>query len=279
MSSFLVRLRSSIILMAITILCMVLGGDLLFAAVIAISLIGMFELFRVLHFEKSPLAAVAYAACLVYYGMIHVRHPMPREYDFMMLVMVLIFLLIVYVLAFPKYQSEQVTMAFFGLIYVAVMLSFIYLVREATAGRYMVWLIFVGSWGADTCAYCVGVLIGKHKIPGRLHDLSPKKTIEGCLGGIIGAALIGLIFGMIFRHDLFLFRNPALACMLIGGCSAILSEIGDLAASAIKRNHGIKDYGTLIPGHGGIMDRFDSVIFTSPVVYILVQILKMEIKK
>ena len=110
------------------------------------------------------------------------------------------------------------------------------------------------------------MLIGKHKLP---SELSPKKSIEGCIGGIVGAALIGFIYATIFKSHLTTIDNPQLSLAIIGAVSSILSQIGDLAASAIKRNHGIKDYGKLIPGHGGILDRFDSIIFTAPIVYLL----------
>ena len=107
-------------------------------------------------------------------------------------------------------------------------------------------------------------LIGKHKMPSKL---SPNKTIEGCVGGVAGAALIGLIFALVFfKHGQIIWQLP-----IIGAVSAVISQIGDLTASAIKRNHNIKDYGNLIPGHGGILDRFDSVIFTAPIVFYLIK--------
>ena len=128
-------------------------------------------------------------------------------------------------------------------------------------GGVVVWLIFLSSWGCDTCAYCVGVLIGKHKMAPKL---SPKKSVEGGIGGIVGAALLGALFALAVNRFGGAFVSP------VGGA---ISQVGDLAASAIKRNHEIKDYGKLIPGHGGILDRFDSVIFTAPVIYYLATLL------
>ena len=163
----------------------------------------------------------------------------------------------VYVFTYPKYQAEQVMSAFFGLVYVAVMLSFILLTRNLENGHLLVWLIFFCSWGCDTCAYCVGVLIGKHKMA---PVLSPKKSIEGAVGGVAGAAGLGAVYAAIIHA-------PVVEYAVICAVGALISMVGDLAASAIKRNRGIKDYGKLIPGHGGILDRFDSVIFTAPVIY------------
>ena len=143
------------------------------------------------------------------------------------------------------------------------MLSFLYQTRmvpiEGKNTPIVYFLIFICSWGCDTCAYAVGMLIGKHKMA---PILSPKKSIEGGIGGIVGAALLGAIYGMIFDLDI-------RGCVILCAAGGAVSQIGDLAASAIKRNHNIKDYGHLIPGHGGILDRFDSVIFTAPIIYAL----------
>ncbi len=97
--------------------------------------------------------------------------------------------------------------------------------------------------------------------------LSPKKSIEGAIGGVVGSALAGVLFGYFIVERVVPDQQITWVFAVIGGIGAMISQIGDLAASAIKRNHNIKDYGHLIPGHGGIMDRFDSVIFTAPMIY------------
>ena len=181
------------------------------------------------------------------------------SYGTMAIIISMILILFVYVFGYPKYRAEQVMAAFFGVIYVAVMLSFIYLTRSLPDGKFLVWLIFLCSWGCDTCAYCVGMLIGKHKMA---PVLSPKKSIEGAVGGVVGAALLGVIYAAATQGKM---AEYALICAV----GALISMVGDLAASAIKRNQNIKDYGKLIPGHGGILDRFDSVIITAPVIYYL----------
>ena len=119
---------------------------------------------------------------------------------------------------------------------------------------------------SDTCAYCVGMLFGKHKMTPKL---SPKKSVEGAVGGVIGAALLTIIYGFLFKGSMGVDNQYILMMALICAAGALLSMVGDLAASAIKRNYEIKDYGKLIPGHGGILDRFDSVIFTAPVIFYL----------
>jgi phosphatidate cytidylyltransferase len=99
--------------------------------------------------------------------------------------------------------------------------------------------------------------------------LSPKKSVEGAVGGVAGAALLTLLYGMAFRDAMGVTTSHLLMLAAISALGALISMVGDLAASAIKRNYEIKDYGTLIPGHGGILDRFDSVIFTAPIIYYL----------
>ena len=134
----------------------------------------------------------------------------------------------------------------------------------------MVWLIFISSWICDTCAYLTGMAIGKHKLA---PVLSPKKSIEGAIGGVVGSALVGALFAWLFLIPETGSDAMIWVVALISAAGAVISQVGDLSASAIKRNHDIKDYGKIIPGHGGIMDRFDSVLFTAPVIYFLSVIL------
>lgn len=258
---FKTRLISGICLVIIAVALIMTGGNVLLAALAVISLIGMFELYRVVGIEKSALGAAGFLAAALYYVMLYFR-PETDAVPAVFFIAVLMVLLAVYVLTFPKYRAEQVLTAFFGLFYVAVMLSYIYRTRVMDGG-YLVWLIFLSSWGCDTCAYCVGMLIGKHKMAPKL---SPKKSIEGSIGGVAGATVLGAVFGAVFAAQIKL-PNPVLGCAVICFVGAWISQLGDLAASAIKRNHEVKDYGRLIPGHGGILDRFDSVIFVAPAIY------------
>lgn len=265
---FVKRLISGIILVILAFVLVTAGGSVLFAVTGAISLIGMFELYRVMKIEKTPLAGIGYAACLLYYGLLWFHG---EQYVIWVAIAALMFLMSVYVFTFPKYKTDQITVAFFGLFYVGIMLSYLYQLRMVEDGAYLVWLIFLGSWGCDTCAYCVGMLFGRHKLA---PVLSPKKSIEGAVGGIAGSALLGGLYAFLFGEQMMSVGNPVAACVVACAIAAVISQIGDLAASAIKRNHQIKDYGHLIPGHGGILDRFDSVIFTAPAIYFAIMFLR-----
>lgn len=261
------RLISGIILVILAIIIVGRGGVLLFAASVLVSLIGLFELYRVMKIEKKPLGVVGYLTALSYYGIIWFDG---QQYVTLMVIAALMVLMGIYVFTFPRYKTEEVTVAFFGVFYVAVMLSYLYQVRVMSDGKYLVWLIFLSSWGCDTCAYCVGMLIGKHKLA---PVLSPKKSIEGAVGGALGAVLLGFGYACIFGGMMSELLNPRIACPVACGIAAVISQVGDLAASAIKRNHNIKDYGNLIPGHGGILDRFDSMLFTAPAIYFAIMFL------
>ena len=256
---FKTRLISGILLVIAALLTIISGGYVLFFTLLCISLIGMQELYKAMgiHEDRTGLLEiVGYLGAVLYYISLLLGF---ESYGLMAVLVSLILVMFVYVFTYPKYHANQVMAAFFGVVYVAVMLSFILMTRNLPDGKFIVWLIFLCSWGCDTCAYCVGMLIGKHKMA---PVLSPKKSVEGGVGGVVGAALLGVIYAAATQ-------GPMVEYAVICGIGALISMVGDLAASAIKRNQGIKDYGKLIPGHGGILDRFDSVIFTAPIIYFL----------
>lgn len=260
---FKTRLLSGIVLVAIALWVIITGGYLLLGVMAAVSLIGMYELYRVFEVERSLAGVIGYVAALCYYGNLCLDLLEP----IMLAILLLILLLAVYVFSYPKYKADQIMAVFFGFFYVAVMLSYIYLSRMCLSkGAYIVWLIFLCSWGSDTCAYCVGMLFGKHKMS---PILSPKKSIEGAIGGVVGAGLLTALYGYLFRTPMELSVKELWLLAVISAIGALISMVGDLAASAIKRNYDIKDYGKLIPGHGGILDRFDSVIITAPIIFFL----------
>lgn len=256
------RFLSSIILVIVALVTVIAGGPVLAVLSLVISIIGLTELYKVSSISNTVLGYVGYVGTVVYYALIYMDM---REYVFMMILILLVIFMAVYVVKFPTYHANQLMLAFFGFFYVAVMISFIYQTRMLEHGIFSVWLVFISSWICDTCAYCVGVLLGKRKMA---PILSPKKSVEGAIGGLVGAGIVGAIYGYCITVFVETAISPmifAIICVLGG----LISMIGDLAASGIKRDNNVKDYGKLIPGHGGILDRFDSVIFTAPIIYYL----------
>ena len=264
---FVTRLISGIVLIIIALVTIISGNNVLLTTTLILSLIGVFELYRIADVQKKALGIAGYLAVIGYYLLLYFDL---KDYIIMLALGFLGIIMAIYVLTFPKYNSEQVMTTFFGFFYVAVMLSYVYQVRMLLNGSILVWLIFLCSWGCDTCAYCVGMLFGKHKMAPKL---SPKKSVEGAIGGILGATLLGAVYFAAMDHFFGIKGSSIMHFAIICGVGAIISQIGDLAASAIKRNHDIKDYGKLIPGHGGVLDRFDSVIFTAPCIYFLATML------
>ena len=267
---FLTRLISGILLLAFTFVTMFFGGQLLLVTLFMISLLGLYELYKVMKFEDTPLACVGYLGAFAWYLNIDTKPNVILDIkvpELMIFSIVVVAALLVFVVKYPKYSANQLFSTIFGIFYIPVMISFIFKTRETIAfGQWLAWMVYVSSWGSDTCAYAVGRLFGRHKLA---PSLSPKKSIEGSVGGIIGSALIGVIFGLIMSNFTGKSENLIIIFAVIGGLGSVISQIGDLAASGIKRNYDIKDYGHLIPGHGGILDRYDSIIITAPIVYFL----------
>jgi phosphatidate cytidylyltransferase len=265
------RTISSVILVICALASILPGGIILAAVLFIISIIGFFELTKACKVRTgdkvNALEIIGVIIIALYYAITYFTQD--TTYMTMIIIMSLIAIMFVYVFGFPKFHANQIMDTYFSLVYCPVMLSFIFLTRQLDNGIYLVWMIFISSWISDTCAYAVGVMIGKHKLA---PVLSPKKSIEGSIGGIVGSAIVGAIFGTYLDNTLGL-NNFTLILAIVGGVGSVISQVGDLAASAIKRNHDIKDYGKLIPGHGGIMDRFDSVIFTAPITYFMIILL------
>ena len=224
---FKTRLLSGIVLVILAIILIISGGEVLLFSTLAISCIGMFELYRVFSVEKSLPAAAGYLSAILFYCNLE-WHFLP---DILMLFMgFMILLMFIYVLTYPKFKADQVMAVFFGVFYVAVMLSYVYQIRTLKNGLYLAFLVFLCSWGCDTCAYCVGVLIGKHKMSPKL---SPKKSVEGAVGGVLGSALLTALYCFIFRSPMALTGGEIGILALIAAVAGLISMVGDLTASAI----------------------------------------------
>lgn len=177
------------------------------------------------------------------------------------------------VLAKGKKTIKDIGITMLGICYIPMMLIYLSLVRnmeldDGLNGRILIWFVLIASWGSDVFAYFIGRHFGKHK----LTKISPNKTVEGAVAGVVGAILLGIIFAVLCNT----LWGVGINYLLIGCIMALLSivgQIGDLAASSIKRYCEIKDFSELIPGHGGMLDRIDSIIFVLPFAFIFFSIL------
>jgi phosphatidate cytidylyltransferase len=274
------RVISCVVLVLLALATLIAGGYLLLGVTFFLAVCAFYELARACGFHGSKdrngpnmIEVFGYAVIALYYALLAFSGS-----DLMIvmcIVLALIALMFVYVFTFPRYTADQIMAAFFSIMYGPVMLSFIYLTRQLEQGKYIVWFIFISSWVCDTFAYVFGRLLGRHKMA---PVLSPHKSVEGAVGGVMGSALFGGLYAWLVIRPVKDFPHLVIYCVLISAVGACISEIGDLAASAIKRNHNIKDYGRLIPGHGGVMDRFDSVIFTAPITFMMAILLLGDLK-
>lgn len=168
-----------------------------------------------------------------------------------------------------KMDFSQLACAYFGTVVLPTLLLSLVRIFDMRGGELLVLLPLVAAWGSDTFAYFTGVLFGRHKLA---PLISPKKTVEGSVGGVAGAVILMIGAVALFNHHSAI-DLPYWVAAVLGACGAVVGQLGDLAFSIIKRQTGIKDYGRIFPGHGGVLDRFDSVIFVAPVVELLLRLL------
>ncbi|WP_017414505.1 phosphatidate cytidylyltransferase [Clostridium tunisiense] len=242
-----------------------LGGYYLKYLVLVLALFGMYEFYKTSReCDFNPISIVGYILCILYY--LAIGDGFNITYQSFLLIGAIFILMIVPVLN-TKYNFIDVSLTIMGYLYVAIFFSFIILVNLKQYGNYLVWLIFISSWGCDTLAYYFGRYLGKHKISPKV---SPKKTVEGSIGGLIGSIVGCTIFGYVIGG--YGVNIPIYHYVIIGVLGGIFGQFGDLVASSIKRYAKVKDYSNLIPGHGGILDRFDSILFVSVIVYYYITI-------
>ena len=245
------------------------GGYWLMAITVLVSVIGIKEFYSGFeHMDIHPSYFVGYGAIALLYGFNAYMYYMG---DFNNVFVMAWFVLVImagslYMFKMDKVKPEDAMATMTGIIYVVFFAFHVVLVDELANFSIMKWLIILTAFGSDIFAYFSGMFFGKHKL---CPKLSPKKTVEGAIGGILGSVVISALFGLVFA------KQYLIHFVIIGLLASPVSMLGDLTASAYKRHMGIKDYGDLIPGHGGIMDRFDSVLFTAPFVYYYVVIVMM----
>lgn len=173
-------------------------------------------------------------------------------------------ILVTLVFKHEEFRIEDAGFTLITIVYVVFTFSFLPLIRNMENGFYLLWIVFIGAWGTDTFAYFTGVTLGKHKM---LPKVSPKKSYEGFFGGIIGCIVLSVLYGY-FAVAKGYVSFSIYHFIFLGIVNGVMSQFGDWIASAIKRYVKVKDYGKIMPGHGGVLDRFDSILFIAPFVYL-----------
>ena len=238
--------------------------DILFAIV---AILSIHEYFTAFKNKAKPVTWIGYICC----GLIAFVHAIPSQYILTVIgVIIPIILLILFlqvIITNMKTTVADIAITFFGISYIAIFTLFIPLLMAQNNGKLLIWYIIFSAWGTDTFAYIVGMKFGKHKF----SSISPKKSIEGCIGGTTAAVLIVLAYTFIL-NTYFGTNINYIYIAIVGLILSLIGQIGDLSASCIKRYVEIKDFSNLFPGHGGMLDRIDSVIFIAPFAYFLLML-------
>ena len=239
--------------------------DIVFSAV---AIIALYEYFNSFKEKNKSLRWIAYVDALS----IAFIHVIPSEYILKIIAAIIpisIMVLFAQVIASNmKYTIKDISITAFGICYIVIFLMYIPVIRQMDNGLLKIWYLVIAAWGTDTAAYLIGKHFGKH----HFTEVSPNKSIEGCVAGVIGATILMLIYTYVCNTFLGMNFNY-LYIILISVVLSLVGQLGDLAASSIKRYSGIKDFSNIIPGHGGILDRMDSVLFIAPFAYFLFMLL------
>lgn len=237
-----------------------------------IAMLAMQEYFNAISKDAKPVRWIGYLACS-FIALIHILPTYLPQLPINQIlsmgiptIMLILFSQVIF--TNMKTNFKDIAYTFFGMVYVIGFIVFIALLRGLDNGRILVWYAIIAAWGTDTFAYLIGIRFGKHK----LNKISPKKSVEGAIGGIIGAIVLVILYTLVM-NNLYKLEYSYLYITIATIILSIIGQIGDFAASSIKRYVDVKDYSNLIPGHGGMLDRIDSLMFIAPFAYMLFSII------
>lgn len=268
------RVITSVAILAAMLTVVIFSEFIVYPLALALlAIIATFEVLRVIGSHKiSTLSIPAY--------LISAAFPLTAYFvdsnnslEFLLILAAVVFVYLVWLMGVSVFSKgkiafSKVSETLVGVTYVAVSFTSLSLIRyiNHNFGVFLVVLVFVISWTCDTAAFAVGSLIGKHKL---IPEISPKKTVEGAIGGVVFSALLCALYGLGLDLVIEKIQVNYLYLVLFGIILSVVSQLGDLIASLIKREHDVKDYGRIFPGHGGVLDRFDSVLAVSTILLIL----------
>lgn len=259
------RVLTGLIGFPIVVAVLMFGNKYIVDAVFAvIALISIHEYSTATSKKYKPVKYIGYVLSIL----IAFIHIIPLEYISRFLIMIIpsiiAILFIKVIISKMEINFNDITVAFFGISYIIGFIVFLPVLYGISNGKYLIMYTLLCAWGSDTFAYAIGRRFGKHK----LSKISPKKSVEGSIAGIVGAIVVSIVYTIVINRFVALDLNY-LYIVLVALILSALSQLGDLAASSIKRYVDIKDFGNIIPGHGGMLDRIDSLIFIAPFAYFL----------
>ena len=260
------RLGSAVVLIALLLL-VTFGPKILFTlAICAVGLVVLKEMMVTFAIGKKPALAIADYIFAILYMVTGIFAAGGNAFS-VVTVFFFMTLLAILVICHKTVSLSDVTMSLLAVIYGVVLILHLAFLRNLDHGIALVFLAFVGAFIPDTMAYFAGNFFGKRKL---IEAISPNKTVEGAIGGVVGGVVGFLVYGLVLFALGYVINIVSL--LVLGAICSVVAQIGDLAASALKRAYGAKDFSSLIPGHGGLLDRIDSLLFVTPIVYYFISL-------
>lgn len=259
------RLTSGLVVGLVLIIILLIPNNFITGIIFTlIALKAMDEYINAISKVCKPIKWIAYLSCLIVLIITFISEEYLTRILLISIPFTLLILFMQVILTNMKTTFKDMAYTFLGICYISVFIMFLSLINNMENGKLLLIYIFIASWGTDIFAYMIGSRIGKHKF----SKVSPKKSIEGCIAGILGSIILTIIYTVIL-NTVFSIKYSYIIMGISGMILSIIGQIGDFSASCIKRYVDIKDYSNLLPGHGGMLDRIDSVLFIAPFAYIL----------
>lgn len=260
------RVLTTVLGLPIVILMFLFGNHYVIgAAILVVSIICMYEYFEAIKKVSKPITWIGYLSNILFItGATFFKAEKLIPIVLFSIPFILLLLFLQVIITDMKTTFKDVAYTLVGILYIPLFFMFLELIRRMEHGKILIGYTFVISWSTDTFAYLIGKPLGKHKF----SKISPKKSIEGSIAGIIGAICISLIYVLI-ANKFWGVEYSYAVITIISLVLSIISQVGDFVASTIKRFVDVKDYGNLLPGHGGMLDRMDSLLFTTPFIYLV----------
>ena len=267
------RITSILLGFPLVVLILTLGNNYIVdICLVFIAMLGMQEYFNAVSKDSKPVRWLGYVACL-FIALIHIVPTYLPSWTISNIlalgiptIMLILFAQVIF--TNMKTTFKDIAYTFFGMAYVIGSITFIALLRGLDNGRILIWYAIIAAWGTDTFAYLIGIKFGKHK----LNKISPKKSVEGAIAGTISAVILGVLYTLAI-NEWYNFEYSYIYISIAIVILSVIGQIGDFAASSIKRYVDVKDYSNLIPGHGGMLDRIDSLMFLAPFAYVIFSML------
>ena len=263
------RITSTLLGFPLVVIILTFGNKYIVDICLAfIAMLGMQEYFNAISKDSKPVRWIGYLAC-IFIALLHIVPIYLPSWTISKIlalgiptIMLILFSQVIF--SNMKTTFKDIAYTFFGMAYVIGCITFLALLRGLDNGRILIWFAIIAAWGTDTFAYLIGKKFGKHK----LSQISPKKSVEGAIAGTVSAVIIVVLYTAVM-NKLYNLEYSYIYVTIATAILSIIGQIGDFAASSIKRYVDVKDYSNLIPGHGGMLDRIDSLMFLAPFAYVI----------